>query len=166
MTASHPATYSRLQILLHWVIALIVFFQLIFGEAIGDLGRALRKGETPEASVEFLANAHIWLGVTVLVLMVLRIALKLTRGAPALVPGPRWQQILAHSVHGILYLLLLIAPITGLVAWFGGVHLSGEVHELLKPLFILTIVAHVAGALWHQFVSHDGTLMRMMPGRN
>ena len=45
MSLSQPASYSRAQIALHWAIALLVFFQLIFGESIADYGHALRDGE-------------------------------------------------------------------------------------------------------------------------
>lgn len=161
MQTSQPATYSRLQISLHWIIAAIIAFQLIFGESMEELGHALRDGKTPDFITTVMGNTHIWLGVTVLVLMVLRIALKLTRGAPAPIPGPRWQEITAKSVHGLLYLLMLVAPVTGLVAWYLGVRAAGEVHHLLKPAFILLIALHVAGALWHQWIARDATLRRM-----
>ncbi|WP_417670052.1 cytochrome b [Roseibium sp.] len=161
MSVSQPASYSRLQIALHWIIAALIAFQLIFGEAMEELGEALREGEMPDAMTSLMGNAHIWVGVAILALMVLRIALKLMRGAPAPVPGPRWQEILAKSVHGLLYLLLIVAPVTGLAAWYSGIYQAGEIHHILKPAFILLIALHVVGALWHQFIARDTTLRRM-----
>jgi cytochrome b561 len=162
MSTSQPFSYSRLQITLHWIIAALVVFQLVFGEAMGDLGHALRDGRAPDSVTFLLGNAHIWVGSAILALMILRIALKLTRGTPAPIPGPRLQEIAAKSIHGLFYLLLLVAPLTGLAAWFLGVRAAGEVHEVLKPVFIILIALHVVGALWHQFIVKDETLKRML----
>ncbi|WP_417686305.1 cytochrome b [Roseibium sp.] len=161
MSSSQPAQYGKSQILLHWTIAALIAFQLIFGESIEELGEALREGEAPDFVTTVIGNAHIWVGISVLALMAVRIALRLVHGAPAPLPGPRWQHVAAASVHGLLYLLMIIAPVTGLVAWYLGVHLAGEVHEVMKPLFIVLIAAHVLGALWHQFILKDRTLARM-----
>jgi len=165
MSVSQPVSYSRAQILLHWAIALLVFFQLIFGESIGDYGHALRDGTTPDSTTFLLGNAHIWTGIAVLVLMLARIALRLSHGAPAPVPGPTLQVTAAKIIHGLFYLLLVAAPLTGLAAWYLKIRPAGEVHELMKPVFIVLIVLHVVGALWHKFVLKDTTMRRMVSSR-
>ncbi len=165
MSLSQPASYSRAQIVLHWAIALLVFFQLIFGEAIGEYGHALRDGETPDSGLVIMGNAHIWVGVAILVLMLARIALRLAHGAPALIPGPKLQETVAKAIHGLFYLLLIAAPLTGLAAWFLKIKPAGEVHELMKPVFIVLIVLHIVGALWHKFVLKDATMQRMVSSK-
>lgn len=162
MSASQPLSYSRAQILLHWVIALLVFFQLIFGESIHDYGRALRKGTTLDTTTFIMGNAHIWVGVAVLVLMLARIALRLSHGAPAPIPGPKLQEMAAKAIHGLFYLLLIAAPLTGLAAWYLKIRPAGEVHELMKPVFIVLIALHIVGALWHKFALKDATMQRML----
>lgn len=165
MPHSQPIAYSRAQITLHWVIAALVFFQLIFGESIADYGHALREGATPDSMTFLLGNAHIWVGIAVLVLMLARIALRVSHGAPAPVPGPKLPELVAKSIHGLFYLLLIAAPITGLAAWFGGIRTAGEIHEIMKPILIILIVLHVVGALYHKFVLKDGVMNRMLSSK-
>jgi len=162
MSVSQPASYSRAQIILHWVIALIVFFQLIFGESIAEYGHALREGTTPDSGLVIMANAHIWSGVAILVLMLARIPLRLSHGAPAPIPGPKLQVMVAKAIHGLFYLLLIAAPLTGLAAWYLKIRPAGEVHEWMKPVFIVLIALHIVGALWHKFVLKDATMQRMV----
>ncbi|WP_374309087.1 cytochrome b [Dongia sp.] len=156
--------YSGLQILLHWTIALLVLFQLIFGESMGEVAEALEHGETPDASEQFLADAHYWVGIAILVLVGLRVILRVTQGAPAPIgSGP--QLLIAKAIHGIFYLLLIAVPVTGLLAVYVDEEI-GEIHEIGKPLFIAFIVLHVLGALFHHFKLKDETLRRMfVPGR-
>ncbi|SHM26831.1 cytochrome b [Roseibium suaedae] len=162
MSQTQPASYSRLHVLLHWTVAVFVVFQLIFGEAIGQMGRALRDGRDLSTLDSFMGNAHIYVGIAILLLSVLRLILRMTHGTPPPLPSPRWQEQAAKWTHGLFYVLLLVTPLTGLAAWFLGIHLAGEVHELMKPVFILLIALHVAAALWHQVVLKDGLLKRMM----
>lgn len=165
MSLSQPASYSRAQIFLHWAIALLVFFQLIFGESIADYGHALRDGTTPDSTTFLLGNAHIWSGIAILVLMLGRIVLRLSHGAPAPVPGPKLQETVAKAIHGLFYLLLIAAPLTGLAAWYLKIRTAGEVHELMKPVFIVLIVLHIVGALWHKFVLKDAVMQRMVTSK-
>ncbi|MBD8890662.1 cytochrome b [Roseibium litorale] len=162
MSPTQPAAYSRLHIVLHWLIAALVVFQLIFGEAIGQLGRALRDGRTLSPLDTILGNAHIYGGVAILLLTVLRLGIRHRQGVPTPLPSSAWQEQAAKWTHVLFYALLLITPLTGLAAWFLDIHLAGEFHELMKPVFILLIVIHVGATLWHQVVLKDGILKRMM----
>lgn len=156
-----PAGYARSQIRLHWIVAGLIVFQIIFGEGIGSAFRTLLQSGV--ASYDLAALSHVVAGVLVLVFGLWRIALCLTRGAPAAPAGqPRALRILGHSVHGLLYLLMIVAPLVGLVAWFGANREAAELHEAAKPAFVLLVALHVLGALWHQFVRKDGLLLRMM----
>ncbi|POF29684.1 cytochrome b [Roseibium marinum] len=165
MSKTQPAAYSPVHILIHWAIAALILFQLVFGESMKDLERALRGDGTPDAVTAFMGNAHIWVGIAVLVLTVLRLVVRARFGVPAPVPASRLQELAARAVHGLLYLLMIVVPLTGLAAWFGGIREAGEIHELGKPLFIILIALHVAGALYHHFALKDRSLMRMISSR-
>lgn len=156
--------YSAIQILLHWLIALLVLFQLLFGESIGMVLRAERRGTVPDPSDVTLANFHYWVGITILILVLLRILMRLMLGAPQSAGGSGMSELAAKATHGLFYLMLVATPVTGLIAFYVG-GLFGEIHEFAKPVFIVLIVLHALAALWHQFWLKDGTLRRMVvPG--
>jgi len=152
-----PRSYTLGQILLHWSIAALVVWQLIFGESMEAL-------EHPAAADDielFLANTHIWVGFAILALVTLRIVLRLWHGAPAPEEPNRAAALLARAAHAAFYVLLVVVPVTGILEYY--LHLpTGELHELGKPLFIALIALHVAATGWHQLVRRDGTLRRML----
>ena len=158
--------YSGLQILLHWVIAALVFFQLIFGESMGAAIDAARDGTTVDPTDATLASAHYWVGIAVLALVVVRLIVRLVGGAPE--PQSAGMPILdrlAHYAHWLFYALLVAMPVTGLLAVYVSPEL-GDIHQLGKPAFIILIALHVLGALYHEFWIKDGTLRRMfVPAR-
>jgi cytochrome b561 len=50
---------------------------------------------------------------------------------------------------------------TGALAWFGGIGVAAEAHEVLRVGLIALIALHVGAAIWHHFVRRDGVLARM-----
>jgi cytochrome b561 len=74
--------YTGLQICLHWVIALIVLMQLVFGESMTATVDAIAEGGTASAFDQQMASLHYWAGISVLVLVFLRLAMRLWFGAP------------------------------------------------------------------------------------
>ncbi len=151
--------YSAVQIGLHWLIVVLVLFQLVFGESMGALFRAQLRGEPLPADAA-LGEAHIWVGFAILAAVTLRLVLRLVQGAPPPAEGSALTRRLAGATHLLFYVLLFAAPILGILAYWWQPEL-GEVHELAKPAFIVLIILHVAGALYHQFVKRDDVLMRM-----
>ncbi len=163
MQESHPA-YRNSQVSIHWIIAALVVFQLIFGEDIKLYGRALRREDGPDTVTFLMGNAHIWVGIAILLLTLIRIFLKLKFGTPEDPPTmTRLMHIASRVVYGLFYLLLIVAPITGALAWFGGFREIGDIHELVKPALIVLIVVHLVAALYHKFVLKDGVMERMLP---
>lgn len=157
---SAPKAYSRTQIMLHWIIAVLIIGNLIFGEEIGDAYDALR--DTGVASYDLMTLGHIGAGVLVLLFGLWRLGLRFGRGVPASTgAGSALTERAASVVHWAFYVLILAVPLTGFAAWFGGLREAAELHELAKPVFIVLIAAHVAGVLWHQFWLKDGLLDRM-----
>lgn len=152
--------YSFTQIRLHWVVALLILFQLIFGEDMGGAWRAVENGTAPVMST--WVWAHILVGIAVLALVMWRIGLRLSRGAPAVPHSDNRLMVKAAEWgHLALYAVMVLAPLSGLVAWYGGVEAAAEVHELFKPALILLVAGHVVAALYHQFWLKDGLLLRM-----
>lgn len=152
--------YSRVRIALHWALAGLIIHQLIFGEDMGRAWRAVRNSAAPDMTVAVWA--HIVVGVTVLALVMWRLTLRLKRGVPAAPEGESRLVKLAGTLgHGGLYALMIVAPVSGLLAWYGGVATMAEVHSWLKPALILLIAVHIAAALYHQFIVKDGLMNRM-----
>ena len=160
-----PETYSKTQIILHWAVAVIILFQIAFAEGIEEYGHALRDGHTPGTLDTILGNAHIWLGVSVLALAVLRIALRLIQGVPAPVPAPKLQDLAAKAVHVLLYAALFIAPMSGIAMWFFGVKAARGPHHLMEKVIVVLVLLHVVGALWHHFALKDNVLKRMLSSK-
>jgi len=159
-TKAKPAGYSLTQIALHWGIALLILIQFLLDDGIGQAWDGFV--DTGNVTYSPLVISHIVIGVTVLVLALWRIALKLKVGTPALPEGePRWQQIASRATHGLLYLLLLLMPLSGLLGWVFSVRLAADIHSLESNLLLGLIGLHVAAALYHRFVSKSGVLERM-----
>ena len=151
--------YSSTQIALHWVVAGLILFQLIFGEDMGGAWDAFEQGRTPDMT--FWVWAHIAVGITVLIFALWRLTLRFSRGAPEAPQASRLMMAAARWGHWALYAAMLLAPISGLAAWYGGIAEAAEVHELFKPVIILLVAGHVLAALYHQFIRKDVLLLRM-----
>ena len=167
--------------LLHWTIAGLIL-------SIGAVG--LVMGELPRSPKWFwVYTLHKSLGLTVLALVLVRIAWRLYAGAPPPVEGtPRWQARLASLTHGAIYVLILAMPLSGWLydsasglrpfRWFGLAEVPKlspphealadamhETHELLFWVLIALVIGHAGAALYHHFVRRDATLARMLPRR-
>ncbi len=157
--------YSLAQVSLHWIIAALVLFQLIMGEDATDYRRAVRKSLPLDPSLEFSANLHVYFGIAILVLVVARLALRITYGVPTPVPAPKVQMIAGEALHYIFYILLFAQPITGLITQYHWLQGFGQYHHLGKPVFIVLILVHAGAALYHHFIVKDNVLKRMLkPG--
>ncbi|PWS37981.1 cytochrome b [Falsiroseomonas bella] len=167
--------YAMSSILLHWTMALAIGGAWLIGQLLEEFPRAERAG--PQA-------AHVLLGLGVAALLLPRLLARLLGGAPA-TAGPEWERRLAAAAHGLLYLLMLAVPLSGLaIAVTGRAPLQvfglfsvpnlmpdrslhgvfEEVHEVLSNLMLGAVALHVAATLWHALVRRDGVLRHMMPG--
>jgi len=160
IATGRPAGYSVTQIALHWTIAALILVQFLAHDGIEHAWDAFEDGEI--AAYSPLANLHVAIGMTVLLLAVARVWLRVTHGAPPPPAGdPAPARIAAHAVHGLLYLLLFLLPISGGIAWFGGVEQAADAHKVMKTALLALVALHVAGALVQQFVMRSGVLVRM-----
>jgi len=167
----------------HWTIVLLLIVQ-------GTLGLYMVDLPKKPAIIPYY-NFHKSLGITILMLALLRLAWRAFDPHP-LFPTtmPRWQVVGARVGHVLLYALLFLVPLSGW--WFDSVsalrptyvwglfelpklggpdptipdlkEFAAGRHEFLFWTLVLVAVGHAVVALWHQFVSRDGLLARMWPG--
>ncbi len=178
---SDLATYDRISRFNHWLIAAAVIFMLFFGFY-------LAYGDLPREAKGSLIGIHKAIGVLVLCYGLWRVAWRLVQGFPAGIPGmPKWQERASKAVHWALLAGVVLMPLSGLVAsvfrgrpvdvfgwfaipalaeipWLAG--LGGAVHGWTAIALSLLVAAHMAAALRHHFIDHDGTLVRMVSGRH
>jgi cytochrome b561 len=171
--------YTKVAILFHWLIALMIVGAFVMGLVMTDM-----PGISPTKLKYY--SWHKWAGVTILALAALRLLWRLTHRAPAYPDTmPGWQKTSANVMHGALYLLMFAVPLSGYfytlsagypVVYFGVLELPvlmgpdpalkpvlKEVHFWLNMTLAGAVAAHVAGALKHHFIDRDGVLKRMLP---
>lgn len=172
--------YSLTAIGLHWVIALLIFIGFGIGWVMTDI-----PGLTPTKLRYY--NWHKWIGVTVFALACVRVIWRLTHRPPPMPPMPRWQHVGATLGHALLYVLMIVIPLSGYlysyaagvpVVYFGLIKLpaiigpSPEYKDLFKSIHIalnytlaVLVFIHIIAALEHQLIRRDSLLARMLPGR-
>jgi cytochrome b561 len=100
--------YGAASIFLHWTIALLILIQLCLGWYMNEV---LQDHSPAQAQIRTL---HISLGLSILLLVLVRIGVRLAHRPPPLPRGMApWERVLARSSHILFYLLLLILPLTG-----------------------------------------------------
>lgn len=155
-----PSHYSRAQIALHWGIFLLIALQYLFHEPMTEAWDSLR--ETGDFTFSPLVAGHVFGGLLILALVVWRIALRRTRGAPPLPeeePAPL--RLAAAATHLGLYGLMLLMPVSGALAWFGGIGAAAGAHGVMRILLLALVALHIAGALYQQFVLKTDIMSRM-----
>ena len=86
----------------------------------------------------------------------------MSRGAPAApAEEPAVFVLLSKIGHGLIYLLLLLLPLSGLVGWFGKVGNAAGIHEVMTNLLLLIVIVHVAAVVVHQFYWKTNLIARM-----
>jgi len=171
-------SYTRTAKALHWMMAVMIFGLLCVGIYMHDLPLSPDKLK--------LYSYHKWMGVTVFMLLLIRLGWRLTHQPPALPASmPQALQLVAHAGHWLLYGLMFVIPLSGWLmssakgfqtVWFGVLplpdlleknkelgELLAEVHEGLNMFLIAVILGHIAAALKHHFIDKDDILKRMMP---
>jgi cytochrome b561 len=161
-----PLNYSIPQRILHWGMFLLILFNLLFTDGIEVWHRAVRRSLAITPEMVSSANIHAYVGIAILVFAALRIALRLVQGVPALPSEePKQLQWIAKATHGILYLLMLAMPATGIAAYYFDVGTAGDIHaDVLKVVLWVLVGLHVAGALVQKFYFKTDVLDRMTKG--
>jgi cytochrome b561 len=169
------STYGSVSKFLHW----LIFLLLIFMFTLGFCFPLISKANQPLAF-----NVHKLTGLTILVLMVIRALWALMNVKPLLTTIHPALRIAAHTVHRLLYLLVIVMPIMG---WIGAVaggrppHIGSwqinlpieqsktlsdaafNVHNTLAFVILAFVAIHVGAACYHYFIKKDDILQRMLP---
>ncbi len=153
--------YGRLQIGLHWVTATLIVGNYFISDGMGEALDARAAGTTVAGLTPVY---HVWAGVALLIVVVLRLALRLRQGAPEQaeqgLPG-----LAASAVHWLLYAMMIAVPSLGVAAWFLGIAGAGDLHVLVMNAMMVLILGHAGMAMFHHYVLRDGLLRRMTPLR-
>ena len=155
--------YSGAQIALHWTIAVLVVAQIVLHDGMVAAYAAGRGVGPATESDLFLADLHVAFGIAVFALALLRVALRVRRGAP---PPPQDEhpalRMAARATHIALYALILGMPVTGGLAWFGGIEAMADLHGAGKAAILVLVGLHVLGALYQHFYLRTDVLRRML----
>jgi cytochrome b561 len=159
-------SYSLSQRFLHWAVALLIFFNLLFPDGMNIWHRLMRRGQVPTPEQISSANIHAYVGIAILLLAVLRLGLRFTKGVPdEIAQEPVIFRLAARLAHAGLYILIFAMPLSGIAAYYFGIDPAGSFHaDVLKIILWALIAAHVAGALVHQFYWKSNVLRRMTLG--
>ncbi len=152
--------YTRVQIALHWQVAILIAVQFLMSEGIEEAWDAYKEGEA--AGTGGGAWLHILVGVAILALVIWRLALRASQGVPPPPAGESPAQVLvAKATHGLLYALMILMPLSGVAAWFGGIGPAMAAHQFGKLALLVLVALHVLGAVYNHFLLKNGLLSRM-----
>lgn len=173
--------YAPISIILHWAMLFLITgaYACILLRENFERGSDLREG---------LKAWHFMLGLTILLLVIVRIAARFLTAKPPITPQPpAWQMLLSKGVHWGLYAFMLVMPLLGWTILsaegetipFYGLQLFPlvnpskalaeqvqEVHETIGTIGYYLIGLHAAAALVHHYFFKDDTLKRILPGRS
>lgn len=155
-----PKGYSRLQIALHWLVFALIAQQYIFKEAIAAAWGRLREGL--ELGFDPLVLAHVLGGALVLVFALWRLMLRARRGVPPAIEVGKLQSLLGKITHGGLYALMILMPLSGALAWFGGVEAAAQGHDVMKIILLALVGLHVLAVPFHRIVLKNKVMSRMI----
>jgi cytochrome b561 len=166
MASTRLTNYSIAQRVMHWLTFLLVFFNLILPGSIEHVADTFDDGGVPGAIDMFSANLHIYSGVAILVLTLLRLLFRFFQGAPT---QPAGEPDIFHTVgkisHVIFYAVLLAMPALGIAKYFFGIDAAGDLHGGPVKLLLWALIGlHVAAVLVHQFYWKTNVLARMTKG--
>ncbi|MFW5451700.1 MAG: cytochrome b [Methylophagaceae bacterium] len=169
---SDSARYDRVQVVLHWIIAIIVLFMIALGLYMIELPKQSELPAGEESVRAFYFLLHKSMGITAAMLILLRVFWRFTHQPPPLPDTvPKWQQKAAGATHWVLYGIMIAMPLSGYVqsifskydTKFWGIVLPrvaeadnvmrenfSQVHECLAFLFIGLIIIHITAAIKHR----------------
>ncbi|SFR41721.1 Cytochrome b561 [Yoonia tamlensis] len=181
-----PATnsnsaYGSVSKIFHWLTALLILTVIPLGVVANRLAL--------DAPLKVpLFSVHKSLGVIIFCVALARILWALTQEKPGdLHPQRKVETLVAHIVHWLLYLSLVLVPLSGwlhhaatdgfapLLLPFGDnlpfipknesiAAVFSGLHWVWSKVLVASILLHFAGAMKHQIIDKDATLRRMWFG--
>jgi cytochrome b561 len=173
-----PRRWGAIAQLLHWLIVLFIVAQFTLATLFEQLPAGAKKLT--------LLSRHKSIGITILILAVVRLAWRWSNPTPTLPDTLKpYERTLARLTHALLYVLLFAVPLSGWlmssargfpVSWFGFLQLPDLVpknkalyeallttHGILAWTLGIVATVHLVAALKHHFVLKDDVLRRMLP---
>ncbi|MGI9424617.1 MAG: cytochrome b/b6 domain-containing protein [Hyphomicrobiaceae bacterium] len=179
------ASYGLITQLIHWVMAALILILIPLGIYMHELPA---DTAAEAAGKSWYYSLHKTLGVTALLIAVVRVAWTVFQPHPQLLNVDRkWESLAARSVHWMLYGAIIAMPLTGWLyhsategfapIWWPfaqGLPFVGKdpglaavyqaAHFLTGVLLGACLLLHVGGAIKHAVIDRDDTLRRMVPG--
>ncbi|WP_194792009.1 cytochrome b [Pseudomonas sp. UFMG81] len=169
-----PTAFHPLARLVHWLMAVLILAMLFIGVTmVGDLS----------TRHPLMVELHKATGLALLVLVIVRIALRLSLAHPPLPRElPPVQRLAAGASHLLLYALMLAMPLLGWAMLSAGGYprplqlpaiaphdlqlyaVLRQAHGWAGYLLFATVLVHLGAALMHALVRRDGVLRSMWPG--
>lgn len=171
-------SYGLVSRSLHWLTALLVIAMLIGGFFMDDLDKSIKPT---------VYMIHKSIGLLIFSLLVIRLIWNLTTGLPNYEKTlTKTEQKISTAGHHILYVLLIVMPLTGLFMSVASKHypsffglfsieslpgipqtkafakLMNESHEIIAWIFIAFVLLHIGAALKHKFILKNTVLDRML----
>lgn len=170
--------FGAVSIILHWLVALTVF--ALFG-----LGYYMVDLTYYDEWYRSAPHIHKSVGLLLFATMILRVMWRLLNAQPAPLPThQRWEVLSAHLMHGVLYLLLFVAMVSGYListsdgsstqvfSWFSVPSVTGEMRFLEETVgvvhywstwaLVVLAIFHGLAAIKHHMIDKDDTLRRML----
>jgi cytochrome b561 len=170
--------YDAMSRTFHWLVVALVLIQAAIALVLPAI--------LPKSAEDSLTSWHLAIGSTILLVMLLRLAWRLTHPMP---PAPTdlspAMRVLARGTHWAFYVVLILLPVIGWMAanaygatprLLGLIPLPrllapnqataetiGAVHKTVATFLLGLIALHVSGALYHALVKRDGVIRRMLP---
>src|SRR5262245_25724757 len=170
-------SYTATAKFLHWLIAAAVFVQISLGLWMIGIPKS------PPGVRAYWFNVHKSIGITIGALVLLRLVWRFTHSAPPLPASvPTWQRIAARTSHTLLYVCMIVMPLSGylgssftkfpIIYWGMRLphwgwespalkELMSQIHFVTVIIFITLISIHTAAALKHLLISRHGVFQRM-----
>ena len=133
--------YSWGQILLHWLIAALIVSNWFISEGMEDAFDDSMEGELVTG---FAHLWHVYAGLAVMALVLVRLILRMRQGAPASMAAGTLADKAARLVHAALYVLMAAVPALGAISWYGGIDATADLHVLAMNVMMLLALAHAA----------------------
>jgi cytochrome b561 len=170
--------YDGIAMMLHWLTTLLVLTLFGLAEVWRFVPRPIRH---------VMIVAHMSCGILLTLVLVVRIAWRLTPNHKVADATAGWVGLASKAVHYGLYGLLAAEAVLGFLGRWSGTRplsfiglpipspftpfskpahrLVGGAHDWIAWTIILLAAGHASAALFRHFVLRDEVLWRMLPGR-
>lgn len=186
MSQQTTRPYDALSRVFHWLTAIVVTIAFVLGP--GGFGRLMHQGIDPATRSDIVW--HESLGILVFVLTTLRLLWLAFRPTAPVIDMAGWMHAASKLVHLALWALMLLLPLTALLALASEAHPLtlldniridqmpmvaklpiaklanwGDVHKFLGDAVMWVAGGHALAAVYHHVILKDRVLFTMLPSK-